>query len=81
MPNIKPVSDLRNYNKVLNEVSYGNPVYLTRNGHGDCAIVNMREFDELKALNGLFEALSKGESSALEHGWIPLEDALKELEI
>ena len=30
MPNIKPISDLRNYTEVLNEVNEGNPVYLTR---------------------------------------------------
>ena len=30
MPNIKPISDLRNYTAVINEVAYGNRVYLTR---------------------------------------------------
>lgn len=30
MPNIKPVSDLRNYTEVLKEVSIGSPVYLTK---------------------------------------------------
>lgn len=29
MANISPVSDLRNYNKVLEKVSVGSPVYLT----------------------------------------------------
>lgn len=29
MPNIKQISDLRNYTAVVNEVSYGNRVYLT----------------------------------------------------
>ena len=41
MPNIKPISDLRNYTTVINEVTYGNRVYLTRNGHGQCAIIDM----------------------------------------
>lgn len=27
MPNIKPISDLRNYTTVINEVTYGNRVY------------------------------------------------------
>ena len=40
MPNIKPISDLRNYTTVINEVTYGNRVYLTRNGHGQCAIID-----------------------------------------
>ncbi|MCD8131269.1 MAG: type II toxin-antitoxin system prevent-host-death family antitoxin [Lachnospiraceae bacterium] len=79
MPNIRPVSDLRNYNAVLNEVSYGNPVYLTKNGRGDYAIVNMRELDELRALKGLYGALEKGEASAREKGWISYEDARKAL--
>ncbi|MCI5822070.1 MAG: type II toxin-antitoxin system prevent-host-death family antitoxin [Pararoseburia sp.] len=79
MPNIKPVSDLRNYNTVLGEVSYGNPVYLTKNGRGDYAIVNMKEYDELRAVKHLFSALEKGEASAREQGWVSVDDARKAL--
>ena len=32
MPNIKPISDLRNYNEVLRDVEEGSPVFLTKNG-------------------------------------------------
>jgi len=35
MPNIKPISDLRNYTDVLREVDQTSLVYLTRNGHGE----------------------------------------------
>ena len=28
MPNIKPVSDLRNYDEVLRDVAHGSPVFL-----------------------------------------------------
>jgi len=39
----------------VNEVSYGNRVYLTRNGHGSCAIIDMQELDELdKQMRKLF---------------------------
>ncbi len=34
MPNIKPVSDLRNYNEVLRDVAVDAPVFLTKNGRG-----------------------------------------------
>ena len=54
MPNIKPISDLRNYTAVINEVGYGNRVYLTRNGHGQCAIIDMEELDELDELSEFF---------------------------
>lgn len=75
MPNIKPVSDLRNYTEVLKEVSIGSPVYLTKNGRGEFAIVDMKELDELKAVKGLFSALEKGEISAREKWWISADDA------
>ncbi|MBQ5933382.1 MAG: type II toxin-antitoxin system prevent-host-death family antitoxin [Lachnospiraceae bacterium] len=81
MPNIVPVSDLRNYNAVIGQVSYGNPVYLTKNGRGDCAIIDIRELDELRAIKGLFSELEKGEASARKEGWISLEEAEKRLGI
>ncbi len=39
MPNIKPISELRNYTNVVKEVKYGNRVYLTKNGHGHIAMI------------------------------------------
>lgn len=32
MPNIKPISDLRNYSEVLRDVAVGAPVFLTKMG-------------------------------------------------
>ena len=81
MPNIVPVSDLRNYKNVLGQVKYGNPVYLTKNGRGDYAIVDIRELDELHALKGLFSELEKGERSAREKGWISIDDAMSRLDL
>ncbi len=48
MPNIKPISDLRNYTSVVKEVNYGSRVYLTKNGHGQIAMINMQELDDLE---------------------------------
>ena len=79
MPNIKPVSDLRNYNTVLSEVAYGSPVYLTKNGRGDYAIISMKEVDELKAIKDLFGTLEQGEASAREKGFISLEESRRML--
>ena len=62
MPNIRPISDLRNYTSVLKEVKYGERVYLTRNGVGECAIIDMKELDELDkmiALRGLMKDLDR----------------------
>ena len=82
MPNIKPISDLRNYTAVINEVGYGNRVYLTRNGHGQCAIIDMEELDELdrqKALYQLMSKLNEAEISIREEGTVTAEDLEAEL--
>ena len=54
MPNIKPISELRNYTNVVKEVKNGNRVYLTKNGHGHIAMINMRELDDLEKLLALY---------------------------
>lgn len=74
MPNIKPISDLRNYTDVLREVRENNPVYLTRNGRGEYAIVKIDELDRLRASVALMAQLEEGEKSARENGWISADD-------
>lgn len=84
MSNIKPISDLRNYTAVLNEVTYGNRVYLTRNGHGQFAIIDIKELDELdkmKALNQLMSKLNEAENSIHEYGTISADNLEVELGI
>lgn len=75
MPNIKPISDLRNYTEVLKEVRDNHPVYLTRNGRGEFAIVKIGELDRLRASVALLTQLEEGEKSAREGGWISADDA------
>ena len=70
---IKPISDLRNYTDVLNEVDVSSRVYLTRNGRGEYAILKMDEIDELdkyRAAYSLFTRLKKAEERAVTEGWI-----------
>ena len=84
MPNIKPISDLRNYTEVLKEVDAGGTVYLTRNGHGAYAIVPIAVIDELErlqALRFLLGDLKRAEQKAEAEGWIEAEELEKELGI
>lgn len=77
MPNIKPVSDLRNYGEVLREVAVGQPVFLTKNGHGRYAVLDIeeyREYERLQAVSTLMAELEKGRRSGEEDGWISAED-------
>lgn len=82
MPNIKPISDLRNYTEVLKEVDTSSRVYLTRNGHGEYGILTMAEIDELdrlKAAYTLFSKLQESEQWAEKEGWIDADDLEREL--
>ena len=42
---IKPVSDLRNYNEVLQDVADESPVFLTKNGRGSYAVITIKDYD------------------------------------
>lgn len=84
MPNIKPVSDLRNYGEVLRDVAVGQPVFLTKNGHGRYAVLDMeeyRQYEILLARQKLLAELEKGRRSGEEHGYFSLDDVEKELGI
>lgn len=48
MPTIKPISALRNYTTVVNEVSYGSRVYLSGNDHKNIALIDTKELNELE---------------------------------
>ena len=68
MPNIKPVSDLRNYNEVLRDIAVGEPVFLTKNGRGRYAILDMEDYERMQATIRLLSALSKGEKCVFTSG-------------
>lgn len=82
MPNIKPVSDLRNDTDALKEADASSRVYLTRNGHGVYGILTMAEIDELdrlKAAYTLSSKLQKAEERVAKEGWIDAEVLEREL--
>ena len=63
MPNIKPISDLRNYNEVLRDVEAGSPVFLTKNGRGKYAILDMEDYEKTQATIRLMNEIAKGRCS------------------
>ena len=79
MPNIKPVSDLRNYNEVLRDIAVGEPVFLTKNGRGRYAIVDITEYENTQAVMKLMDELAKGEKRASDGGWTNFESVKAEL--
>lgn len=62
MPNIRPSSDLRNH---YNEISafchqYGEPVYITKNGTGDLAVLSIEAYERLAGRFELYALLEEG---------------------
>ena len=67
MATILPVSDLRNYNTVLEHVSEGTPVYLTVNGRGRYIIRDIadeNEYEKMRSMLLLMCELAKGKNSS-----------------
>ena len=63
---IRPVSDLRNYSSVLEDVKDGNIVYLAKNGKETYVIMEIAEFKEYlkdRASLQLMSELSKAKTS------------------
>ena len=82
MPNIKPVSDLRNYGEVLRDVVVGQPVFLTKNGHGRYAVIDIeeyRQYEILIAKQKLLSELEKGRRSGEEEGYFDAADVFRVL--
>ena len=74
MPNIKPISDLRNYSEVLHDVAVGAPVFLTKNGRGRYAILDIKDYEKIQATLRLMGELAKGRRSGETEGWLSSEE-------
>ena len=75
MPNILPVSDLRNYNEVLKNCQVGEPVFLTKNGRGKFVIMDIEDYEREKAEKKLLMKLQEAEEAVKDgEGWLKLEE-------
>lgn len=75
MMNIVPVSELKNYNQVLNKVKHNNPVILTKNGYGKYAVIDVEDLQYWEDIIKLQNELQHSEKS----GDISLKDAFEKL--
>lgn len=80
MPNILPVSELKNYGEVLSQCDGGAPVYLTKNGRGRYVVQSMAEYEKQLATIRLLAELSKGVDSLRREGGLTIEEAFEGLE-
>ncbi len=74
MSNIKPVSELRNYNDVLEACQPDSPVFLTKNGSGKYVLMDIHDYEKIQATMKLLAKLEEGEKAARDAGWLSLDD-------
>lgn len=74
MPNIKPISDLRNYTEVLRDVEEGSPVFLTKNGRGKYAILDMKDYEKTQATIRLMNEIAKERRSGETEGGLSVDE-------
>ena len=75
MPNILPVSDLRNYNEVLKHCQAGEPVFLTKNGRGKFVILDIEDYEKDREEKKLLQKLQEAEEAVQEgDGWLSLDE-------
>lgn len=80
MLSIKPMSDLRKYSDVINEVAPDSPVILTINGRGRCVVMDIYDYNKMEAKLKLLSAIEEGELSARENGWATPDELAKRVE-
>ena len=66
---------------VLHNAAVGAPVFLTKNGRGRYAILDIQDFEKTQATLRLMNELAKGRKSGEEKGWLTLEAVEKNLGI
>ena len=75
MPNILPVSDLRNYNEVLKNCQVGEPVFLTKNGRGRFVVLDIEDYEKDQAEKKLLMKLQEAEEAVKDgEGWLSLDE-------
>ena len=82
MPVIRPSSDLRNKYNEISEICHRTkkPVYITKNGSGDLAVMSIELYELLAGRYELYSELKKGVDSIEKGNVFSEEDVYDELE-
>lgn len=81
MPNIKSSTDLRNnYNEISTFCHESRePVYITKNGQGDLAVMSIETYEMLAGKLELYRLLDEGRTAVAGGKKRPLEDVIRDI--
>lgn len=82
MPAIRPSSDLRNnYNEISKFChQYSEPVYITKNGQGDLAVMSIETYERLVGKFELYKLLDEGVNAMKEKKVRSFREALVDIQ-
>ena len=81
MPKIRSSADLRNnYNEISNFChTYNEPVFITKNGKGDLAVMSIDHYEELTARFELYNKIQEGMDDIAAGRTVPADEVFKML--
>ena len=81
MPPIKSSADLRNsYNEISNFChAYSEPVFITKNGKGDLAVMSIEVYEQLMGRFELYGKLQEGLNDITRGNTRPFADAMADI--
>lgn len=81
MPNIRSSADLRNnYNEISTYChEYNEPVFITKNGKGDLAVMSMETYEEMLGRFELYSRIQKGMQDIENNRIRPLSQVIDDL--
>ena len=81
MPNIRSSADLRNgYNEISQFChQYGEPVFITKNGKGDLAVLSIEAYEQLLGRFELYGLLQEGMEDIQSGNTRPFSEAMKDI--
>jgi len=79
MPTIRPSADLRNnYNEISDFChTYSEPVFITKNGKGDLAVMSMETYELLSGKLELYSLLETGLDQVKQGKIKPMKESIK----
>jgi len=81
MPQIRPITDLRNTNEI-SEICHAKnePVFITKNGYGDLVIMSIETYEQMLEVNEMDAAIAEAESEYMnENSLLDAREALDSL--
>ena len=81
MPTIKSSAELRNnYNRISQFChTYSEPVFITKNGKGDLAVMSIEAYEELTGRFELYSQIKEGMDNIVSGNTRPFADAMADI--